>query len=355
MKKYHQIIQLIILFLFLFWSLTPSFAQNSIKFGIFVPPSVSETPPPKTKNAECTEQWAEQTINNYKSKGVLQTLENASYGLLACDVYRYLKNCTNQNDENCTRPCIYIVNGPSAQQIQNYPGVKDNLNYFYGLSDELFRKYWLYTKAIGRFDLRNGFGLTQGGKDESAATLRAMTCGERAQEINHHIGTPLYFYTKNQTNLTVSLPNRKPFKLLSFPDGTFLLNNQFYSSLAYDLPNTEYTPPKKGRVIDGSHVENELTTIAAELSLNTRESKDFVSYWKSYLPVSSYYFVSLFSQKEAQLLANWQVKPPPDSQIRYIFYFKPLIDKPTDSSSYSFQPIPRIGFTVLDWGGVIDW
>ena len=329
-----------------------SLAQNSIKLKFFSPRVQS---PPTSSNAECTNDLAEQVIQRYEDAGLLATEENASRGLLACDVYRYLNGCTGASD-NCTRPCIYIINGPSAEEILAAPGVEDNINDFHAMTTTLFRKYWIYAKGIGRFDLRNGFGLTDEGKSEAQATLGSMTCAERSSALSHHIETPLYFYPQIETKLSITIPNYKTTEIISHPDGTFTHEDQKYSAFYYDLSSSSFTKPSSGKIIDGFKLSSELSDIVRQLQFTHQESSDFISYWSEKLPRSPYYFVSLLTEKEAKNLANWKIFPSPDTEIRYIFYFRPLVQKPKDSAfSYTFSPKSRAGFTVLDWGGVVDW
>ena len=47
------------------------------------------------------------------------------------------------------------------------------------------------------------------------------------------------------------------------------------------------------------------------------------------------------------------VNPKPDTEIRLIFYFKPL-DEKIDLPEPVFEKKERKGFTVVEWGGVID-
>ncbi|MBI4067139.1 hypothetical protein HY407_02055 [Candidatus Gottesmanbacteria bacterium] len=330
-----------------------SFAQKSIKFGQFTPTS-SASPPPAGNNIECTIGLAEEVITRYRNANLLTAMENSQRQFLACDVYTYIGGCNGPSFVECSKGC-YSYRGSQAQSVLTNPQVAPQISDFYDINSTLFQSYWIYTKAVGRFGLRNGFGLTTAGKDEMAATLQAMTCAERVGQLEHHIETPLYFYPLEKTALDVTLPDQSTVHLEALPDGTFNIQNQTYSSLAYNLKKTTYTPPEKGRIIDGSNLKQELQKIADELHLKTTEKSDFLSYWQQSLPQSPFYFVSLFPESEALKLTGWHIKPPPDSEIRYLFYFKPLTKKPTLNYSYHFTPIPRSGFTVLDWGGTIDW
>ncbi|MBI2616726.1 hypothetical protein HYW55_01170 [Candidatus Gottesmanbacteria bacterium] len=328
-------------------------AQKSLQFSSFTP---EVTVPPGGNNAECRIALAEETINRYKAKNLTDYLDTTSISLLSCDIYRYIRGCTSSTDEDCTSPCIYIKNGPTAEQIQSYPGVRENVDYFHTAGTTIYPPSYLYTKAVGRFDLRNGFGLTEAGKQEAMATLLAMTCAERAQELTHHVSTPLYFYPLQKRELSVTLPDATSYTLNVSPDGIFTHQGKTYSSLSYELRgiSLSFQPEGQKRLLDGANVELELRNIAEELSFTQKEREDFVAYWAKELPRSPYFEVTLLSQDDAQSVAPWSVLPVPTSSIRYIFAFRPLVDKKVIAND-TFTPLPREGFTAVDIGGIIIW
>lgn len=352
MKKSIIFITVITIIIVIFWK-QAIFAQGTLQFGTFTP---QVTLPPEGLNAECSIDAAEKLISNYKNKGLSKTLENASQGLLSCDIYRYVKGCTNPNSEDCTKPCIYIVNGASAEQIQKYPGVSENVADFHAMSSLMYPSSYLYTKMVGRFDIRNGFGLTQDGKEEAKTTLLAMTCAERTAELGHHLGTPLYFYPTKTQEMILTLPHTSSFKLVGNPTGIFSHQGKQYSSLSFELSgvSASFSPKSSGKLLDGENLEDNLEKVAQELQFTPSETADFVSYWKSQLPSSAYYFVTLISQDEARTLTPWTVSPKPDTEIRYLFTFKPLVGR-KNIPVERFIPYPRRGFTVVDIGGIILW
>lgn len=328
-----------------------SYGQKTLQFSTFTPEVVV---PPTGANSECTQAAAEGWIARYRNAGISQVLENASVALLSCDIYRYERGCTDATNEDCTRPCVYIKNGPTAEQIQSYPGVSENIADFHTQSSTMYPDSYLYTKAVGRFDLRNGFGLTTKGKQESFATLSAMTCAERNGHLTHHISTPLYFYPEKTSELSVKLPDATVYKIISYPQGYFTYNTQNYSSLSYDISSVVPQASREHKIISQKTLQLDLGNIADELKFTPREKEDFVSYWSTTLPKASFYEVSLLTQNEARKAAPWTVTPKPKSEIRYIFTFRPLVEK-NPKADVKFHPLERNGFTVVDIGGVILW
>jgi len=50
---------------------------------------------------------------------------------------------------------------------------------------------------------------------------------------------------------------------------------------------------------------------------------------------------------------NLIIEPKPDTLIRTIFYFKPINEK-TEIEEPTIETPERIGFTVVEWGGLLD-
>ena len=46
-----------------------------------------------------------------------------------------------------------------------------------------------------------------------------------------------------------------------------------------------------------------------------------------------------------------EITPKPESLIRIMMYFKPLMFKETKIEEQIFKPVERQGYTVVEWGG----
>lgn len=239
----------------------PLKAANSLKLGTFTPPIANL---PLQPNAECTDKLAEDVINRYGRIGGILTEETANRQLLQCDIFRYLVGCTNSSWA-CTGPCMYIPGGPSMAQIEAYPGVRDQVTQFHAYSSELFAPHYIYTKAVGRFDLRMGFGLSTEGEKEMYDTLASMTCQERVDQIHGHLGTPLYFYPEKKQHLTISIPNYSETIIEADPDGTFLKDGKQYGSLHYETKALISDPPIKGITVPKTQLLQTLNELAGTL------------------------------------------------------------------------------------------
>lgn len=326
-------------------------AQNSLQLGSFTPLAV----PPTVINAECVDSYAEEVIQRYTAAGEIDREQEGEKQLLSCDIYRYLRGCRS-NSAICTQPCMYIKNEITPEQIAKYPGVKENFDSFYQISSKLFPRYYIYTKGVGRVGLRMGFGLSDEGKKELDTTLSSLSCVELLDQIHEHLDTPLYFYPAQHMSLELTLPDHQSISIDANPSGVVTIKNQQYNSVSYDVPKVRINQPDNGFLAVGNKMELTLETIAFQLQFTSQEKRDFINHWLHVLPKAPYYYIQLFDAPTAQKLANWTVIPKPDTEIRYIFYFKPLVDRPSNvSGSFHLTPISRERFTVVDIGGLIAW
>lgn len=145
-------------------------------------------------------------------------------------------------------------------------------------------------------------------------------------------------------------------QILAFPNGNFYYQKNQYKELFYEATVTPIDPPKHGVVVLSKDLEQELLNIIEKLGLRGQEKKDFVSYWapklKSYK--TEYMLVSFFDNVEKQPIDKVIITPKPDTFIEFIMYFKPL-HEPIYIDPIKYPQVPeRIGFTAVEWGGVID-
>ena len=101
-----------------------------------------------------------------------------------------------------------------------------------------------------------------------------------------------------------------------------------------------------------SDVHSFLLSSLAKLGLNQKETADFIEFWEPRMQGKPYYAVSFYGTHVMNQLAPLTVTPKPDTIIRILMDFTPL-DHPVAVTPYSLTSIPRTGFTVIEWGGVI--
>ena len=123
----------------------------------------------------------------------------------------------------------------------------------------------------------------------------------------------------------------------------------YYEVLLIDL----IEKPETGWVVDYDNLSSWCDEKLPELGLNDAETMEFKEYWLEMLPESRYYQIGLLSNEFLEKDLRLKVEPKPDTEIRLIFYFKPL-DQEIKLSEPKTNKKERIGFTVVEWGGVID-
>lgn len=145
--------------------------------------------------------------------------------------------------------------------------------------------------------------------------------------------------------------------VMAYPNGQLIYQGKKYQELYYESAvNRVVSPPTRGVVVSKSENQNTLLTFGRNLGLSDKELKEFVSYWLDRLTNinSPYMFFSYYPLADKQKIDGVQVTPEPDTRIEFIMYFKPLMSKEKVLPPV-FLPIPqRKGFTMVEWGGILD-
>lgn len=139
------------------------------------------------------------------------------------------------------------------------------------------------------------------------------------------------------------------------PDGTLtnLADGKTYPYLFWEGRGGLYQAPDKGFVVAKQDVHTFLTTSLKKLGLNAKETADFQEFWEPRMQAKPYYFVSFYGTSVMDQLAPLTITPKPDTVIRILMDFKGL-DAAVPVTGYQLRSIPRKGFTVIEWGGVIQ-
>lgn len=179
----------------------------------------------------------------------------------------------------------------------------------------------------------------------------------------------IYLYPKVKTSVsvTVSVPGsittsipRYPKSgwnnITAYPDGHFEYNGKSFTELFYESSIKPSANPTAGIVVPISLVKGTLGTIATRLGLSVSERAELLSYWIPKLQNlgEPYILLSVFPQQEKDTIDHVEINPKPDTFIQMIFYFKGLSSPITVSPLVLPVSIPqRIGFTAVEWGGII--
>ena len=116
-----------------------------------------------------------------------------------------------------------------------------------------------------------------------------------------------------------------------------------------------YKTPNQGFVVSDLKLEDFFDEKLATLGLIPKEIKDFKEFWVPEMRKKQkpYYFVTFLSQRYIDAIAPLSVNPKPDNVIRVLMDFKAL-DQPVEVSELKLKTPLREGFTVVEWGGMIN-
>lgn len=144
--------------------------------------------------------------------------------------------------------------------------------------------------------------------------------------------------------------------VLAHPDGTLVYKNKKYRELFYETESTTLKRPEKGIVMNKKSLRSDLLKFITQLGLTRQdEQEEFLDWWLPRLAQirTDKIFVSILEKDEKNRLDKIAIEPKPDTMIEFIAYFAPLADNETVSQLVLPAQLKRIGFTAVEWGGVI--
>ena len=178
-------------------------------------------------------------------------------------------------------------------------------------------------------------------------------------------GKPVvYLYPEKTENVSVkigadvkiSVPLYNPktgWNVVASPTGELTVNGKTYDSLFWEgIGKGEYPVITSGIVVKKDQAIPTIKSQLLQQGLNSKEIADFVAYWKDNLPKKPYIRISWLNTEQMDILAPLKIIPKPDSVIRVFMDAKGL-EKPINIPAQSLKTIPRNGFTVIEWGGLI--
>lgn len=181
---------------------------------------------------------------------------------------------------------------------------------------------------------------------------------------NVECGKPvIYLYPQTPTNVNLVVganirisepPYDNGWTVRANPDGSLITSDgAHYGSLFWEgLGHGVYPEIKSGFIVAQDEVEQTLRAHLARLGLNEKESAEFLEFWLPRMPNTPYIRLSWFGTREMNALAPLTITPKPDTVIRIFLDFEGL------EQSLAIEPqrltsVPRKGFTVVEWGGIL--
>lgn len=172
----------------------------------------------------------------------------------------------------------------------------------------------------------------------------------------------IYLYPTKETavkvkvgaDVNVSIPEYKSgWDVLANPNGLITLGKKVYDSLFWEgqgigtYPEIDY-----GFVVKQADLIPTINDHLTKLGLNEKEKSDFLDYWIPKLPKDPYVRLSWLTTGQMNRLAPLTIDPRPDTMIRVFLDYEGLA-KPIELKTQNLTAVPRKGFTVVEWGGVL--
>jgi len=171
----------------------------------------------------------------------------------------------------------------------------------------------------------------------------------------------IYLYPKSKQKVKVSLKiNGKIVRSIpEYKNGWSVIATKSgmidgkYDYLFYENTLNSKELPNSGWIKKGSEMATLFNNILPKLGLNNKEAKQFKEYWIKEFNPSALYEVKLFSNDFLSKNVTLKIEPKPDTLIRVMFNFKE-IKKAYKLQAPNIITPKRAGFSVLEWGGLMD-
>ncbi|PIT86942.1 MAG: hypothetical protein COU33_00385 [Candidatus Magasanikbacteria bacterium CG10_big_fil_rev_8_21_14_0_10_43_6] len=143
--------------------------------------------------------------------------------------------------------------------------------------------------------------------------------------------------------------------VIAHPDGRleYPKNGQEYPYLFWEGHANGFQFREQGFVIAKKNVPTETRELLYKAGLNIQEAEDFMEFWQERMMASPYVFVTFVDQRTFEKAAPLSIVPKPDTTIRVMMNFEPL-DAWKDVEPLSIRTPKRVGYTAVEWGGVIQ-
>lgn len=174
----------------------------------------------------------------------------------------------------------------------------------------------------------------------------------------------LYLYPKKETNIKVNFANEdyltttypkfnKEWNVVAKPNGDLYdSKGNYYYALYWEekeYSNIDFT---QGFYVNKENAINFLEEKLSILGLNKKERNEFIMYWLPILENNEHNLVYFELTEELQKQNELIITPQPDTLIRIRMHIK-QVEKETKIKEQQLVKQERIGYTAVEWGGVI--
>jgi hypothetical protein len=136
------------------------------------------------------------------------------------------------------------------------------------------------------------------------------------------------------------------------PNGQLSYKGDKYDSLFWEGQGHGIYPGiTSGTIVKRSDAVGTIVRQLAEQGFNAKETNDFMAFWKDKIPQKPFIRLTWFTTDQMNNLAPLVISPAPDTLIR-TFLDMDGYDTEIKMPAQHFTKAPRVGFTVVEWGGL---
>lgn len=167
---------------------------------------------------------------------------------------------------------------------------------------------------------------------------------------------PMNVSVKVGANVTVSEPNYgQGWITFAKPNGDLTVNGVAYPYLYWEGQGQGEYPNKVdeyGVVVPSNKAVDTIYQQMTDMGLTQKEQADFMEFWQGRLPSTPYTKLTWLTTREMNEIAPLKIDPKPDTVIRVFLDFEGL-NNYQELKPQHFRVVPRNGFTVVEWGGLL--
>ena len=174
----------------------------------------------------------------------------------------------------------------------------------------------------------------------------------------------LYLYPQEKTNIIVNFANEdnltttypkfnKEWNVTVSPNGDIYdKEGNYYYALYWEEKDYSKVDFTEGFYVSKENEINFLEEKLTFLGLNNKEKNEFIMYWLPILEKNEHNLVYFELTDELQKQNKLSINPQPDTLIRIRMHVKKVNNK-TNIKEQQLTKQERIGYTAIEWGGVI--
>lgn len=183
-------------------------------------------------------------------------------------------------------------------------------------------------------------------------------------QIGGYAKPVLYLYPEKDTNVEISFENqdyltttypkyKDSWKVLAKINGDLYdEDGKYYYGLYWEEELNHKVNFNSGFYVEKDNAIEFLEEKLTLLGFNDRERNEFIMYWLPILEKNGKSLVYFELTEERDSYNKLNISPKPDSLLRVAIHVK-KVDKKVDIKEQNLPTFERVGFTAVEWGGVV--